>query len=192
MKKIFILVLALSGFVICANGQKKKKESIIPIDSSTNRFAYDGIVKEDSISQEELYKRAKLWMVTNLKSSDKMTSIDDQSHESITGTGNLTLQTRSLMLAVIYEDAFVNFKMSIFLKNGKYRYRIENMTHSYDEKTSTGNGGHTTSSRNSNLEETAMPKRQKLYTEVNEKFLALIASLKTAMHSSALPPKADW
>src|SRR4051812_12967926 len=104
MKKTILLfiLLAVKGF-----GQ-------MPTDAATGLFMYEGVVKADSLTKDQLFNSAKEWLVRTLKSSDNNVNLNDRESGSLTVTGNLKLEDRAAFCA--YRNINLNFKFSVFVK----------------------------------------------------------------------------
>lgn len=97
--------------------------------NSEGKAVMDTVRTVDTTSARVLYDRAKEWMLRNLKSSDSHVSLDDEAKTKLIGTENLLLPTKKGWVNTT--DRVLNFKLSIFLKDGRYRAIVENMVYSY-------------------------------------------------------------
>ncbi len=177
--KTLKLILAL--VFISAHGFAQQ----IPMDSVAHRFVYEGIVKVDSISKAEIFSRAKEWIVRNLKSSDSNVNLDDKESKSLTSAGNIHLENR---LGHYYSNINLNFKLSVFVKDEKYKYIVESFTINYIK------GAHGLFSVSGPLEELEFNKsnKEKTYTEINTKILSLLKDLEAFNNSKENDKKKDW
>ncbi|MFN3445387.1 MAG: DUF4468 domain-containing protein, partial [Bacteroidia bacterium] len=80
----------------------------------------------DSLSKDELYKRGREWMLRTLKSGDAQVSLSDDDKNSLTGTGNILLENESGTYCYT-TDRGINFKISVFFKEGRVKYLIEHV-----------------------------------------------------------------
>lgn len=177
-----ILLLTLSILIIRLFGQ-------IPTDSVSNLFVYDGVVKVDSLSSEIIFNSAKEWLVRNLKSSDNNINLNDQNSKSLTVTGNIHLEDRGGLCA--YKDINLNFKFSIFIKEGKYKYVVENFFYSYLKMCGNYGGNSPVSGPFEKLD-FGKAIKEKVYKEANIKILFFIADLEKNIKLSADKKKNDW
>jgi hypothetical protein len=176
-KSITILVAFIS---LNAFGQ-------IPMDAATKKFVYEAIVKVDSIKTEVIYNNAKEWIVRNLKSSDNNMSFDKES-KTITSTGNMHLEDRGGLC--LYKEFNLNFKFSVFIKEGRYKYIIENFYISYYKDCSQGK----ISPVSGAFENLDIGKKQneKVFNEADIKFKSMISDLEKYIKSSPAINKSDW
>jgi hypothetical protein len=65
-------------------------------------------------------------MLTTLKSSDNQTSYDDVEKNKMVGTGNIILRDNNSAYSKLKEAHF-DFKITLLIKDGKTKYRIENI-----------------------------------------------------------------
>jgi len=100
--------------------------------SELGEIIFENVVQQDGLTKEEIYKKAKLWIVTTLKSGDNMVELGGDESTNITGTGNVILSDQNYSGARGYsyemQNISLNFKFSIFCKDSRYKYRIENFT----------------------------------------------------------------
>jgi len=155
---------------------------IIPTDPTSHKFLYEGVVKIDSMKSEQIFKKAREWTLRNLKSSDSNVNLDDKDYKSLTSTGNIHLQNR--MGLHNYSDMNLNFKFTIFVKDGRYKYIIENLYISYHKDLLTAG---------SSLEELdfGTSNKEKVYTEVNLKINSLLKEFETFIKANS-DSKNDW
>ena len=180
---VFVLLFTIFHNNSIAQKKKDNEKCPIPRDNSSNKFAYDGIVKVDSATKEELYKKAKQWVMNTLKPTDNITSFDDHNFEKIISTGNLTLEKRVPWCAI--DNSNLNFIMTIHITNGEFSFRIENMVHTCEETCKNNN---TVTPHSSSLEEIAFGNRlnNKIYEEVNHKIQNIIWNFKISMAANSL------
>lgn len=87
------------------------------------------VVLTDSLSKKEAYYRAKVWIASTFKSSDEQIVYDEAEFSNIIGTGNILLPPTSGSFVYV-KDRIVNFKLAIFFKEGRYKYRLDNIVFS--------------------------------------------------------------
>ena len=104
-----------------------------PVNSKTGGVEFSGIEKLEGLSKEEIYERAKLWMLSNLKSGDNMFQLNKNENYLI-GSVNVVLDKILLnAFSEKYADHInLNFKLTFFLKENRYKYKLSNFTLSYD------------------------------------------------------------
>src|SRR5258708_984965 len=135
MKRLLLLIFvcACAHFASAQKNIKttpKESEVVLPKDSVTGKVTYQGIIKVDSLPKKELYLRAKDWVVRTLKSSDNNINIDDKDYNSLTSTGNILLPDIGNRMSYLFTERHLNFKLTIYFKDGRVKYLMENMVHS--------------------------------------------------------------
>jgi hypothetical protein len=118
MKRILLLSLLIFGYF--GYSQDKKERPILPIDSATGKIFYKGVVNVDSVSKQELYLRAREWFVNSFKQSNSVIQMDDKESGTIIGKGNTSISVNSMFGSVEY--GFIRFTVSVYIKDGKYKY----------------------------------------------------------------------
>lgn len=125
MKAKLFFTIALSLLVFVANAQ-------FPIDPETQKIKYSEVVEFDGMTKEQLYQKAKLWIVSTLKSGDNMVELDGTSSDQVVGTGNLLLDSvHNYNIDRAYTKGQLNFKFIVFCKDGRLKYSVENFLFSY-------------------------------------------------------------
>ena len=114
-----------------------------PIDTETGKVKFTGII-DLSGSKDKIYKKAKLWIVSTLKSGDNMVELGGDNSDQIIGTGNILIDSLKFQFEKKYyaREAHLNFKFIIFCKDNKLKYSVENFiltySYSYDKNVETG------------------------------------------------------
>lgn len=106
-----------------------------PIDSETGKVKYTAVIELPGQSKEEIYKKAKLWIVSTLKSGDNMVELTGTNTDQVVGTGNLRIDSLQLAKKRYADHASLNFKFIVFCKEGKLKYSLENIIFNYDYST---------------------------------------------------------
>ena len=119
MKKV--LLVALSLLMITPVVQAKDKEEEVKVvlvkEDNSDNYYYEEVVPVESVTKEEMFKRAKDWVLSKLKTADNNIQFDEQ---------NLSIYNSSVILLENSTDV-MNFKISIYFKDGKYKFRIDNV-----------------------------------------------------------------
>lgn len=153
----------------------------------TDDFKLEEVVRVESASKEQLFQNAKHWVFKLLKSSDNLIHLDDENNNNIIATANLMLETR-VTFACMLHDTKLDYKLTIALKDGRYKYTIDNMIHRYVGNCGEGENIH----RSAYLKDIGFSKkkRAKVYKEVDQKLKVIIADLKQSMVTPIA--EADW
>ncbi len=148
-----------------------------PKDTETGKYKYEIVTQTEGISQEEIYKRAKEWMLRTLKTSDNMVSFDDESKSSLISTGNIFLESQGGWCA--WNQITLNFKISIYCKEGRYKTIIESFIHN-----AIVNCGTTSSNSSTPLEDLRQSKQGKRSLEdADNKIQAMLKEIETTIKS---------
>ena len=177
MKILFIILLPILSFA-------QKEIPNLPIDSVTQLITYTGVVQVTG-NKDELYSRAREWFAKAYNSSLNVIQMDDK--EKIIGKALMTVYWKNLV-GVTSEAGNVNYTISIFFKDGKYKYEITNFYHT----------GNQYISDIGSCEKMMTEKRRSykktydyILNQVNENINNLIFSLKEGMEKQADKAK-DW
>ena len=112
-KKIFItLALLISSLFF---SQELKYEEVVQVDST--------------ITKQELYNRARDWVAKSLKDDGEVFTIEDVNDGEITGGGKLRYYTKRIYVGALCTIGYVNFKINLYVKDGRYKYVIHSLVH---------------------------------------------------------------
>jgi hypothetical protein len=106
MREIFLAIFLLFTFVVHSQTES------IKLPEKDGIINYEEIISVDSALKDELYKRAKLWVINSFKNEKNGTSTSDKELGEIKGTGLFT----------ILKDQNVLFSFRISIKDFKYKY----------------------------------------------------------------------
>ena len=111
-----------------------------PTNKQTGKVVYEGVVEVDSVSADQLYSRAKLWLANVFVKSRNVIDLDDPSSNTIVAKGNAPV---IIMGNLGKEDGgYISFKLSLFFKDSRYKYILTDFDHVYDGgKAGFGSGG---------------------------------------------------
>ncbi len=133
MKPLILLILLLPLTLL---GQ----DIDLPFNKETGKVIYEGVVEVDSNSADQLYAKAKLWLANSFVKSKNVIDLDDPTSKTIVANGNAPV---IIMGNLGKEDGgYVSFKLSLFFKDGRYKYVLTNFEHVYNGgKAGYGSGG---------------------------------------------------
>jgi len=120
MKKITIFI-----FLVCCTSTFG--QIAIPIDKNSGKAIFTEVISIDSISAENLYNRARLFVVNNYNSAKTVTDLSDDKLQSIVLKAYTTSHFKSW--AGIYEAGGFNYILKIYCKDGRYKYEISDLVH---------------------------------------------------------------
>jgi hypothetical protein len=113
MSKIYLLIF----LTICTKifSQELKYEEVVQVDST--------------ITKQELYNRARDWVAKSLKDDGEVFTIEDVNDGEITGGGKLRYYTKRIYVGALCTIGYVNFKINLYVKDGRYKYVIHSLVH---------------------------------------------------------------
>lgn len=86
------------------------------------------VVQVDSVSKEELYRRAKLWVATTYNSAQNVIQLDDKDNYTLVIKAQFPV-TASAGLMMRLNQGNVKYTLTIQCKDGRYKYSAENFIH---------------------------------------------------------------
>jgi hypothetical protein len=124
MKKIiYITILFLFSI---SNSDINAQE--LPIDNETGLISFSEVVLiSDTVSKEELFNNAKHTFVVIFKNSQKVIQEENMDNGVIVGKGNFSVYAKAFGISA--PAGYVNFTMSIYCKDGRYKYILTNFIH---------------------------------------------------------------
>jgi hypothetical protein len=125
MKKIILLsVITLLSFTILF-GQNEKPN--LPIDSVSGKITYKEVVFVDSLTnKQELFSRAREWFAKAYKSSKSVIQMEDKESGKIVGKALMSIFFK---YGGMQPGGNINYTISVYLKDGKYKYEITDFYH---------------------------------------------------------------
>ncbi len=98
----------------------------LPFDKQTGKITFSEVIHvgDSSTTRDELYSRAREWFARAFKSSQNVLMMDDKESGKLIGKGNL-----SIVPGLYLTDSRVDFTLSLYLKNGRYKYEITDFNH---------------------------------------------------------------
>jgi hypothetical protein len=110
---------------------KPYERIVLAMDSITNLITYSGVIEQEESSSDSLYVRTKNW-------ANKMFSENGKEAKGLyeMDKKNQKLLINGWLPAYIYSNKYVKrpngkylFKMTILIKEGRYKYTITNLAH---------------------------------------------------------------
>lgn len=181
--KIFKIIIGL--LVISSNTLNAQN---LPLDEKTGKITFTEVVTVDdsTATKDQLYSRAREWFARTFKSSQNVLQMDDKELGKLIGKGNF-----SIIPGLYLTDSRVDFTLSIYLKDGRYKYELTDFNHvSYksgysggaleDEKPNCGNFNM--------MKKGWIDVKEQAQSNAN----AIIADLKLTMNKKADIESDDW
>ncbi len=107
---------------------KQVTAGLLPLDSITHKFTLSGVVEVPGATQAALYARASEWIVGAYNSSKRVTEVNDPATARIIGKGMFRIVGHG---ALVYSHGQVQHTVSIFCKDGRYKYIITDLEHQH-------------------------------------------------------------
>lgn len=167
----------------------------IPIDSLTNKISYTEVVFVDSLSnKQELYSRAREWFAKAYKSSTNVIQMEDKESGKI--VGKALMQVYAKALGTNHPSGYINYTISVDMKDGRYKYEVTNFYHTGQPGSNTVDYGACEKMINSNDKSYGVSLRKGYnywLTQMDDNIKDLIIDLKVAMATKAKNVnKDDW
>jgi hypothetical protein len=119
---LFVLALLLSGSFAQAQQVKVSSKTLeLPVDSETHLVAYTGVVEVPSATQAQLYARATAWVAQYYPAAT--TAVQNKE------AGKVIVQGVAHPHAPAGFASSVTYTLSLYVKDGKYKYDFTNFRH---------------------------------------------------------------
>jgi len=127
-----IFTFSLIHINVFAQFTKNTKPPLTLYKTESGSFILDTVINVNDVSKSHLYKRAKNWVISTVRTSDQTVIFDDENNDEIRTDVTINIDN-----GVFATPPKVNFKLAIYLKDNKYRI-IANSFKYYAFSTSTG------------------------------------------------------
>lgn len=188
LKMSLIATVGLILLSLACQGQDETAlGGVLPIKEG--KVIYEGVETVDGVSKEELYRRAKSWLVNAYRSAKDVIQLDDKENFTIIGKGNLPTYWQ----VTFYASQQVSLLHTITLqfKDGRYRYEITDLIMDYYVAPSAYVSGGPQKLPLESMGGKGAQKggnTKKYYAQVNERILATVEDMKTTLRK----PIKDW
>lgn len=133
---ILLSVLTLLS-VSAVFGKDKMPE--FPVDSSTNKISYTDVVSVDSlVKKQELFSKVREWFAKTYNSSTNVIQMEDKENGKIVGKALIQIYKKTAITN--YEWGAIHYTISIYIKDGRYKYVITDFYHTGQYTSSGGIG----------------------------------------------------
>lgn len=193
MKKNILICILLSLSFIMFSEKKVWKDpnakGLFPLDTN-GKIVYTEVIEMQNVTKDALYSRAYEWFTKAFNSAQNVIQMQDKENGKIIGKGIFDDINSPGPLGMAGVKGYVKFTISIYLKDGKYKYEITDFVH---EGIWTGapygnpsNGGALENEKpDCGRSVISLGKWEKVKIKANECALLLIESLKKAMSVEA-------
>lgn len=179
MKRIIITIFLIGSVVLLFSVEKYE------FPKKDGKIFFTEVVEVPDVEQSILHSRALEWFAKAFKSAQDVIQMNDKENGKIVGKGNFGDININVNLGLVPVEGHVNFTISIYFKEGKYKFEITDFYHEGLGRYSNGirdvNGG----SLDSEKPECgiAMPKKkwQSIKDQTYERVIQTIEGLKKAM-----------
>ncbi len=132
MKTVLCVILTcFYSFIALGQSKDKKKEvEIIEvlIDKEGNgNYKCDSIFQVSNITKEEMYSRARKWVIANLKTNDNNVEFNEV-ELSITTTPTILIPSYNVSFSGEITRGLANFKLNLQFKDNRYRITVDNVS----------------------------------------------------------------
>lgn len=96
----------------------------------SQEFKIEGVVNvEPTVTKEELYNRARTWVMKTYVSEKAVLSIQDKEAGELAGNATMNYKSTGMYFGVWCVAGTIDYKFSIYLKDGKYKYVFHSFVH---------------------------------------------------------------
>lgn len=125
MKKALLIVLSFLMAIPLIHARDKDEDYRVVVKNDNGIFSFDSVVNVDGVQKEEMFSRAKQWVISNLKTADNNVLFDADKLSIATSSTIVLKAMRGFNWAVT--SGFVNFKLNIQFKDNRYRFVFDNI-----------------------------------------------------------------
>lgn len=130
------VVVRREGFLYFLPGQKlsdydPEDASPLPIDPQTQLITYQGVVEVPGVSQADLYARASAWLAQTYGPADATVESQGPAAGQLVVKGTRRAAVRNTYDGVLRSTyaGVVRHTLTIYVKEGRYKYMLTNLTH---------------------------------------------------------------
>ncbi|MFY8189476.1 MAG: DUF4468 domain-containing protein [Bacteroidia bacterium] len=166
---------------------KPYQRIVLVIDSATNLITYNGVMEQEESGSDSLYIRAKRWVAANLGKEVKLEM--DKRNQKLTYIGSIPAYSYLNKYTKRPMGRF-EFKLTILIKEGRYRYQISNIVH---ESVKPADGKGTRNYFEYYYTSTVkVREHDAILRNADRDILKLIESLKAALREPVIVDEDDW
>ena len=192
MKKTLIVLIILS---LCHISSKAQEGSLkFKKDETSGAYYYEEVDTLNNVSQPDMFKRAKLWVMANMKTGDNNIVFDEKEY-SIVNSAAVKVDPKRFSNHGI-EDGSMDFKFRVWVRDGRYKFRIDNISYNllmgngYNVMTRAWTYHNSKTEVYSELEDDKLGRYLKEQTA--EKLNNLILAFKNTMNNGVTEDQKSW
>ncbi len=122
MKKIFVILLAVSTFSVFAQNGEVNSLPTFQINDETKMVEYTGVIQVPGVSKDSLYDIADKWIINYFKSSSSIMKVEDKEQGVMEGRHGFYLLKKVKDLDV--KSDFVGYTFNIQFRDERYKYAV--------------------------------------------------------------------
>ncbi len=185
MRKFIFPILLFFISIVKVNAQEEQTLTFKPDEVSGDNY-YEEVVTAPNLKQDEIFKRAKAWILANMKTGDNNITFDEKDFSIVNSAAMKVDQKNFFTYAIL--DGVMDFKFHVWIKEGKYKLRVDNITYHL----LLGQGAERSSKTESynGLKDNKYSRHLKGQAE--EKLYSLVNVFKKAIETEAKQDKKDW
>ena len=170
---------------------------VIPtLSFSQNGLTYSEIIKQDSVSKEELYDRAALWFSVTFNSSSDVIKLQGKEQGQIIGKAIIPYNP-TVFICSDLTRGYIRYTIKIFVKEERYKYEIADFIHHPNSNRGYGMNLITTEDECPYKHKNTSKKwNDKVWNDIknqiNNSISPLVESLKTDMSTVTETQNNDW
>ncbi|MCT4636086.1 MAG: DUF4468 domain-containing protein [Bacteroidales bacterium] len=106
----------------------------LPVDNETGKVVFTDVIHIKEMNKDEIYNKAKTWIVSTLKSGDNMVELNGTNSNQIVATGNIIIPDKEINDATkvrAFRQYVLNFKFIIYCKDNRFKYSVQNFDLSF-------------------------------------------------------------
>ena len=159
----------------------------MPVDATTHRITYEGVVEVPGVTKEQLYSRALEWVAKAYNSAQDVIQMQDKESGKLVMKGLTKVSIRS------YAGGVVRHTFSIYVKDGRYKYIITNFEHDASVAPNIHSGG-PLESEDGKIYALGGGKKawQDIKQQTNQEMTRIVAGLQTAMTLKGAKDPSDF
>jgi hypothetical protein len=159
----------------------------MPINEN-GRVEYTDVVRIDStIGKDRIYAAVRSWFTSTFKDGSEVLQVQDKEAGELVGKGNINIPSKRFGYTAI-GVGIVWFKISVFAKDGRYRYSITDFKHEGGLKQIRDCG----SLDDDDPDQCSKSIFQEVKEKTNEKILLLIKDMNDYVILNTKKAKDDW
>ncbi|WP_129019502.1 DUF4468 domain-containing protein [Edaphocola flava] len=183
MKKILLAIALLTAAPAVQAKETEPDYKVVVVKNESGAFTYESVVNIEGVTKEEMFNRAKQWIIANLKTNDNNIAFDANSL-TINNSATLVLKPAGGFNWAI-TSGFINFKLNVQFKDGRYKFVFDNIV------VQTAYMGIVATAAYGDLKTNRKPV-QYVRQEVNTNLLAIAQQLEAAIKNGSSKTSDNW